>query len=40
MGRAYSIDLRELAMKRVAHGETCHAVAAALNVAPSPKNLM
>jgi transposase len=35
MGRAYSMDLRELAMKRVAQGETCHRVAAALNVAPS-----
>jgi transposase len=35
MGRAYSMDLRELAMRRVAQGETCHRVAAALNVAPS-----
>ena len=35
MGRAYSMDLRELAMRRVAQGETCHSVAAALNVAAS-----
>jgi transposase len=35
MGRAYSMDLRELAMSRVAQGETCHGVAASLNVAPS-----
>ena len=35
MGRVYSMDLRELAMRRVAQGETCHGVAAALNVAPS-----
>jgi transposase len=35
MGRAYSMDLRQRAMDRVALGETCHAVAAALNVAPS-----
>ncbi len=35
MGRAYSMDLRQRAMDRVAAGETCHAVAAALKVAPS-----
>ena len=35
MGRAYSMDLRQRAMNRVCAGETCHAVAAALNVAPS-----
>ena len=35
MGRPYSMDLRQRAMDRVASGETCHDVAAALNVAPS-----
>jgi transposase len=35
MGRPYSMDLRQRAMDRVAAGETCHDVAAALKVAPS-----
>jgi transposase len=35
MGRPYSMDLRQRAMDRLALGETCHAAAAALNVAPS-----
>ncbi len=35
MGRPYSMDLRQRAMDRVASGETCHDVAAALKVAPS-----
>ena len=35
MGRPYSMDLRQRAMDRLASGETCHAVAAALKIAPS-----
>lgn len=35
MGRPYSMDLRHLALDRVASGESCHGVAAALKVAPS-----
>ena len=35
MGRPYSLDLRQRAMDRIALGESCHAVAVALNVAPS-----
>jgi transposase len=35
MGRPYSMDLRQRAMDRVASGEPCRDVAAALKVAPS-----
>jgi putative transposase len=35
MGRAYSMDLRERALARVAVGESVRVVAAALSIAPS-----
>jgi transposase len=35
MGRPYSMDLRQRAMDRLASGDSCHDVAAALMVAPS-----
>jgi transposase len=35
MTRAYSMDLRQRAMDRLAEGESCHSVAAILKVAPS-----
>lgn len=35
MGRPYSMDLGQRAMDRLASGENCHSIAAALDVAPS-----